>query len=250
MHIIISPAKTLDMEKQGFEINHSQSPFLSEAQELVKELVKLTSTDIQKLMKVSDKIASLNAERYSNWRLPFTTDNSKAAIFSFKGDVYTGIEATTLSNEELNYTQTHLSILSGLYGLLKPFDLMQAYRLEMGTKLQNNKGKNLYEFWGAKIAKELNKRDSKWIINLASNEYFKVVDKTTLKARVITPIFKDEKNGVYKVVSFFAKKARGMMVRYMAQNKVSNIEDIKKFNLGGYTYSEQLSKGNDWVFIR
>jgi len=250
MHIIISPAKTLDMEKQDFEINHSESPFLKEAQELVKELEKLTATDLQNLMKVSDKIASLNVERYSNWKLPFTTHNAKAALFAFKGDVYTGIEPSSLSNEELNYTQSHLSILSGLYGLLKPFDLMQAYRLEMGTKLLNKKGENLYEFWGTKIAKELNKKESKWIINLASNEYFRAVDKTILKAPTITPIFKDEKNGVFKVVSFFAKKARGMMVRYMAQNNVSDIEDIKKFNLGGYTYSEQLSKDNDWVFIR
>jgi cytoplasmic iron level regulating protein YaaA (DUF328/UPF0246 family) len=238
------------MEKQDFEINHSESPFLKEAQELVKELEKLTATDLQNLMKVSDKIASLNVERYSNWKLPFTTHNAKAALFAFKGDVYTGIEPSSLSNEELNYTQSHLSILSGLYGLLKPFDLMQAYRLEMGTKLLNKKGENLYEFWGTKIAKELNKKESKWIINLASNEYFRAVDKTILKAPTITPIFKDEKNGVFKVVSFFAKKARGMMVRYMAQNNVSDIEDIKKFNLGGYTYSEQLSKDNDWVFIR
>lgn len=250
MHILISPAKTLDMEKHGLEVQFSESPFLKDSQILVKELGKLKATDIQTLMKVSPKIATLNAERFSTWRLPFNAENAKAALFAFKGDVYTGLEAHSLNNAELNFAQEHLSILSGLYGILRPLDLMQAYRLEMGTKFQNKRGKNLYEFWGTKIAKEINTRETECIINLASNEYFKAVDKKTLKAKIITPVFKDEKNGVFKVISFFAKKARGMMTRYIIQNNISDIEEIKNFNLGGYLYNPDLSTDKEWVFTR
>lgn len=250
MHILISPAKTLDMEKQDLSLATSQPTFLKDSQELVKELVKLKATDIQSLMKVSAKIATLNAERFADWKMPFTDENAKAAIFSFRGDVYTGLDADTLNTEELGIAQERLSILSGLYGLLKPLDLIQAYRLEMGTKFQNKKGKNLYEFWGNKIAKEINARESEYIINLASNEYFKAVDKKVLEAEIITPVFKDEKNGVFKVISFFAKKARGMMARYIIQNNINDIAQIKNFNLGGYLYNQDLSTDKEWVFTR
>lgn len=226
------------------------SPFEKESAALIKELKKLKATDIQSLMKVSPKIAELNAERFNNWKLPFDTNNAKAAVFAFKGDVYTGLDAETFSEEEILFAQEHLSMLSGLYGLLRPLDLMQAYRLEMGTKFANKKGKNLYEFWGTKITQEINRRETDVLINLASNEYFKAIDKKTLKAEIITPVFKDEKNGVLKVISFFAKKARGMMARFIIQNHISNVEDIKNFNLGGYAFSEVLSTDKEWVFTR
>lgn len=226
------------------------SPFEKESAALIKELKKLKTTDIQNLMKVSPKIAELNAERFNKWKLPFSADNAKAAVFAFKGDVYTGLEAETFNEEQLLFAQEKLSMLSGLYGLLRPLDLMQAYRLEMGTKFANKKGKNLYEFWGTKITQEINRRETDVLINLASNEYFKAVDKKTLKAEIITPIFKDEKNGVLKVISFFAKKARGMMAKFIIQNHISNVEDIKNFNLGGYAFSEALSTDKEWVFTR
>lgn len=226
------------------------SPFDKESAALIKELKKLKATDIQNLMKVSPKIAELNAERFNTWKLPFSSDNAKAAVFAFKGDVYTGLEAETFNEEQLLFAQEKLSMLSGLYGLLRPLDLMQAYRLEMGTKFANKKGKNLYEFWGTKITQEINRRETDVLINLASNEYFKAVDKKTLKAEIITPVFKDEKNGVLKVISFFAKKARGMMARFIIQNHINNVEDIKNFNLGGYAFNEALSTDKEWVFTR
>lgn len=250
MHILISPAKTLDMDSTISVPKTTLSPFEKESVALIKELKKLKATDIQNLMKVSPKIAELNAERFNKWKLPFNADNAKAAVFAFKGDVYTGLEAETFNEEQLLFAQEKLSILSGLYGLLKPLDLMQAYRLEMGTKFANKKGKNLYEFWGTKITQEINCRETDVLINLASNEYFKAVDKKTLKAEIITPVFKDEKNGVLKVISFFAKKARGMMARFIIQNHINNVEDIKNFNLGGYAFSEALSTDKEWVFTR
>jgi cytoplasmic iron level regulating protein YaaA (DUF328/UPF0246 family) len=250
MHILISPAKTLDMDTSISVPKTTLSPFEKESAALIKELKKLKATDIQNLMKVSPKIAELNAERFNTWKLPFSADNAKAAVFAFKGDVYAGLEAETFTEEQLLFAQEKLSMLSGLYGLLRPLDLMQAYRLEMGTKFANKKGKNLYEFWGTKITQEINRRETDVLINLASNEYFKAVDKKTLKAKIITPVFKDEKNGVLKVISFFAKKARGMMARFIIQNHINNVEDIKNFNLGGYAFSEALSTDKEWVFTR
>jgi len=226
------------------------SPFLEESTLLIKDLKKLRSTDIQHLMKVSSKIAELNAERFNNWNLPFNETNAKAAIYAFKGDVYTGLDAESLSEDDINFAQEHLSLLSGLYGLLRPLDLMQAYRLEMGTKFANKPSKNLYEFWGNKITEEINKREKDCVINLASNEYFKAVNKKVLNAEIISPVFKDEKNGTLKIISFYAKKARGMMTRFIIQNRIKNVEEIKNFNLGGYAFSENLSNNKEWIFTR
>ena len=250
MHLLISPAKTLDMNESIAEQKSTLSPFIEESAVLIKDLKKLKSTEIQDLMKVSSKIAELNAERFHQWALPFNKSNAKAAIYAFKGDVYTGLDADSLSEDDLNFAQKHLSILSGLYGLLRPLDLMQAYRLEMGTKFTNTGGKNLYEFWGNKITEEVNKREQEYIINLASNEYFKAVIKKNLNAEIITPVFKDEKNGTLKIISFYAKKARGMMTRFIIQNRIKNIDEIKNFNLGGYVFSESLTNSKEWVFTR
>lgn len=250
MHLLISPAKTLDMDKSIGLQKSTLSTFLEDSALLIKDLKKLRSTDIQKLMNVSAKIAELNAERFSEWSIPFNKENAKAAIFAFKGDVYTGLDAQSMSHEDINFAQGHISILSGLYGLLRPLDLMQAYRLEMGTKFKNQSGKNLYEFWGNKITDELNEREQECIINLASNEYFKAVNKKHLKADIITPIFKDEKNGTLKIISFYAKKARGLMSRFIINNRIKNHEEIKKFNLGGYAFMNNLSSDKEWVFTR
>jgi len=250
MHLLISPAKTLDMDGAIAVPKTTLSPFLNESALLIKDLKKLRSIDIQDLMKVSSKIAELNANRFLEWSLPFSKTNAKAAIHAFKGDVYTGLDAESISKDDMEFAQEHLSILSGLYGLLRPLDLMQAYRLEMGTKFVNTGGKNLYVFWGNKITEEVNKREQKHIINLASNEYFKAVNKEVLKADIITPVFKDEKNGTLKVISFYAKKARGMMARFIIQNRIKNVEEIKDFNLAGYAFIENLSTEKEWVFTR
>jgi len=250
MHLLISPAKTLDMDGAIAVPKTTLSPFLKECTLLINDLKKLRSTDIQDLMKVSSKIAELNAERFNKWSLPFNETNAKAAIYAFKGDVYTGLDAESLSEDDINFAQEHLSLLSGLYGLLSPLDLMQAYRLEMGTKFANIRGKNLYEFWGNKITEEINKREKDYVINLASNEYFKAVNKKVLNAEIINPVFKDEKNGTLKIISFYAKKARGMMTRFIIQNRIKNVEEIKNFNLGGYAFSESLSNNKEWIFTR
>ena len=228
----------------------SEFPFGKEATLLIKDLKKLKSIEVQSLMNVSATIAELNTDRFNKWSLPFSLENAKPAIHAFKGDVYTGMDASSLTEDELNFAQESLSILSGLYGLLRPFDLMQAYRLEMGTKFATKREKNLYEFWGDKITEEINTREKDTLLNLASNEYFKAVNKKTLRANLITPVFKDEKKGVLKVISFFAKKARGMMARYIIQNHITNVEEIKNFNLGGYAFNQSLSTDKEWVFTR
>jgi uncharacterized protein len=250
MHILLSPAKTLDMDNNIVQPETSTFSFEKEASFLVRDLKKLSPLALQELMKVSPKIAELNVLRFNDWKFPFTSENAKMALFAFKGDVYTGLQAENFTENQIDFAQKNLSILSGLYGLLRPLDLMQAYRLEMGTKFPTKKGKNLYEYWGTKITKELNNREEKVLINLASNEYFKAVQRKILKAKVITPIFKDEKNGVLKVISFFAKKARGMMAQYIIQNHLTEVEEIKNFNLGGYAFNKSLSTDKDWVFTR
>jgi cytoplasmic iron level regulating protein YaaA (DUF328/UPF0246 family) len=216
---------------------------------------ELTPAQIGSLMKISDKLSGLNAARFSEWSQPFTINNAKQAALAFNGDVYGGLEASTLTASDLDYAQSHLRILSGLYGLLKPLDLMQAYRLEMGTKLENSRGKNLYEFWGSIIADKLNEvtkaQDAQYLVNLASNEYFKAVDKKALNAQIITPQFKDCKNGQYKVISFYAKKARGMMARYIIENQVTQLSQLKEFTVDGYYYSaEATAKELEPVFLR
>jgi cytoplasmic iron level regulating protein YaaA (DUF328/UPF0246 family) len=250
MHIIISPAKTLDMKQRQMKLKSTLCPFLNKSQSLVNSLSQLKSNDIQALMEVSPKIGELNANRFNEWRTPFTSSNAKAAIYAFKGDVYSEINADSLTDDQLEFTQRNLSILSGLYGLLRPLDLMQAYRLEMGTKISNKLGKNLYEFWGDQLTNELNLREQVWLINLASNEYFKSIRVAKLNAKVIQPIFKDEKNGVLKIIGIYAKKARGMMCRFAIENNIQNPEELKSFNLGGYSFIASISSDNEWVFTR
>jgi len=204
-------------------------------------------------MSISDKLGQLNAERFQTWHTPFTPDNARQAVLAFKGDVYTGLDAESFSSGDFSFAQKHLRILSGLYGLLKPLDLMQPYRLEMGTRFENTRGKDLYAFWGSKITEALNQllaSDDKVLVNLASNEYFKSVQKKHLDARLVTPQFKDWKNGQYKMISFYAKKARGLMCRYAIQNRITQADDLKGFNLDGYYFSEDQSDNNNWVFLR
>ncbi|ABO22964.1 peroxide stress protein YaaA [Shewanella loihica] len=254
MLILVSPAKTLDYETPASTQTFTMPALLEHSEALIKVCRELTPADIASLMKVSDKIAGLNAARFAEWHRDFNLDNAKQALFAFRGDVYTGLDADTLSEGSLARAQQHLRILSGLYGLLRPLDLMQAYRLEMGTKLANDRGANLYQFWGDIVTQEVNKalaeQGDDILVNLASNEYFKSVKPKQIQGQVITPIFKDKKNGQYKVISFFAKKARGMMVRYMLDNKVSRYEELLKFDTAGYYYSEADSSVNEPVFLR
>jgi hypothetical protein len=254
MLLVVSPAKKLDFESPVATPKFSQPSLLKQSQLLIDDCIKLSPSDIASLMKLSDKLAGLNAARFGEWSTPFTVENARQAILSFNGDVYAGLDAQTFNDDDFDFAQQHFKILSGLYGLLKPLDLIQAYRLEMGCKLRNSRGENLYQFWGDIITNELNQslqdNNDDVLINLASTEYFKSVKTTLLNATVVTPIFKDWKNGQYKIISFFAKKARGLMARYIIQNKLTMADDIKQFDLGGYQYEPTMSKGNDWVFTR
>lgn len=251
---LISPAKSLDFDTPAHINLNSQPCFLQEAQELAEQLKHLSPQQLSDLMNISDKLGTLNAARFEQWSLPFTPENAKAAILAFTGDVYTGLDAVNLNNEELSFAQEHLRILSGLYGLLKPLDLIQPYRLEMGTAFNNKRGKDLYTFWrpllAERLRQELQTQEQAVLINLASQEYFKSVDTLKLNARIITPVFKDWKNGQYKIISFFAKKARGMMCRYMISNRIDQPEGLKDFGLGGYSFSTSMSEGDSWVFTR
>ncbi|ATC95622.1 peroxide stress protein YaaA [Pseudoalteromonas tunicata] len=255
MITVISPAKNLDFETLLPTVLATQPQLLDHSEELMTVCRTLTPAQLSSLMKISDKLAGLNAARFSEWSLPFINDNARPAVFAFNGDVYGGLDAHSLTPESLEYAQTHLRILSGLYGVLKPLDLMQAYRLEMGTRLANPRGSNLYQFWGRIIADKLNEllaqQDCEYLVNLASNEYFKAVDTKVLKAKIITPIFKDCKNGQYKVISFYAKKARGMMARYIIENKITDLTGIQNFSEQGYYFSqEQTKKAEEPVFLR
>lgn len=254
MLIVVSPAKTLDYETPPKTKISTIPDFLDDSQELVNRLRKFSSLDIAELMKVSKKIADLNFDRYEAWNKKFTEKNAKQAVLAFKGDVYTGLDAESFSAADFKFAQKHLRILSGLYGLLRPLDLMQPYRLEMGTKLETDRGKNLYEFWGSTITEGLNKQlkktKSEHLINLASNEYFRSVKPKELNAEIITPEFKEYKSGDYKMIGIYAKKARGMLSRYIIQNHLTDPEDIKSFNEDGYKFNKQLSKGHKWVFTR
>ncbi|MGF1713770.1 peroxide stress protein YaaA [Photobacterium chitinilyticum] len=254
MLIVVSPAKTLDYESPLATQNYTQPELTEHSAELIEVCRKLTPVDIASLMKVSDKIAGLNAARFAEWQPEFTSDNARQAILAFKGDVYTGLAAETLSDEGFAYAQQHLRMLSGLYGLLRPLDLMQPYRLEMGTRLANSRGTNLYQFWGDIITDKLNaalaEQGDKLLVNLASNEYFKSVKPKKLDAQLITPVFKDCKNGNYKVISFYAKKARGMMARYILDNKIDSVEGLKQFDVAGYYFVPAESTDKDLVFKR
>lgn len=254
MLITISPAKTLDYESPLATQQFTQPELLSESQKLINVCRKLTPADIASLMKISDKLAGLNAARFAEWHADFTPENARQAILAFKGDVYTGMQAETFSQNDFEFAQSHLRILSGLYGVLRPLDLMQPYRLEMGISLKNTRGKNLYEFWGDIITKQLNQalaqQKDQILVNLASDEYFKSVNTKKLDGQIIKPIFLDEKNGKYKVISFYAKKARGLMSRFIIQNKLTKTDQLADFNLEGYQFDESQSKGNELVFTR
>jgi len=254
MLIVISPAKTLDYESPVSLKDHTTPQFINDSQQLIRELRKLAPHDISELMHISDKLGALNYDRYKRWKPEFTDANSRQAILAFRGDVYTGIEADTFKTNDFKFAQKHLRILSGLYGLLRPLDLMQPYRLEMGTKFQNKKGKDLYSFWGNKLTDQLNSdiaaSNSNVLINLASNEYFKAVKPKQIKVDVVSPVFKDWKNGQYKIISFFAKKARGMMSAYIIKNRLSKPEQLQAFNTDGYHYNAALSTPAEPVFTR
>jgi len=254
MLMIISPAKTLDYESASPTGNFTMPELLDESQQLIDLMQQRDSFEIAELMKISMKLADLNALRFRQWQTPFTLENAKQALFAFKGDVYTGLDAATLTPAAIDFTQNHLRILSGLYGLLRPLDLMQPYRLEMGTRLNSERGKNLYDFWGSVITEELNNavkaQGDNILINLASNEYFKAVKPNLLNVEIITPQFKELRNGTYKIISFSAKKARGLMSRYIIDNRITEPESIKAFDIDDYSYNSELSEGNEWVFSR
>lgn len=261
MYFVLSPAKSLN-ETDAVPLNlgnyYSQPALIEQAQALMKVLKTKEPIDLQELMSISDDLAQLNAQRNQDWawseNKPFTSDNAKPAGYLFDGDVYTGLEMYSMDKDTAVYVNEHLGILSGLYGILRPLDLMQPYRLEMGTKLKNAGGDNLYEFWGEQITDAINKQmadnGDKVLVNLASNEYFKAVKKKALNAQIITPRFEDEKNGKYKVIAFYAKKARGLMVKYAADNKLTDAEQLKKFDLAGYYYVDELSDDKTWTFRR
>jgi cytoplasmic iron level regulating protein YaaA (DUF328/UPF0246 family) len=258
MLIVLSPAKKLDFDTDWQSNGHqgekaTQPAMLGDTETLIKTAKTLGSADLKAMMGLSDNLADLNVERFKAFKIPFTEANARPAIDAFKGDVYVGLDAPSLSADDRVFAQQHLRILSGLYGVLKPLDLMQAYRLEMGTKFQNERGSNLYQFWGNTIAEQLNTdfdNDDAVLVNLASTEYFKAVKQKALNARVITPVFKDIKDGKARVVSFLAKKARGMMARYAIDNRIENAEDLKAFTEGDYRFDASQSDDANWVFTR
>lgn len=252
MKIVISPAKSLDYTSELPTKRYTEAQFLNKSETIQKTLKKKKPKDLMELMSISEKLADLNWQRNQDWQLPFTPENARPAVYAFNGDVYIGLDAYTIPEEKLAVLQEKLRILSGLYGLLKPLDLIQEYRLEMGTSLQVGTKKNLYEFWKKTITDALNKELQKdeLFINLASNEYFSAVDVKSLKVPVITPEFKDYKDGKLKMISFFAKKARGLMVRYIIDNNVETLDELKNFNYEGYAFDANLSQGNKLVFTR
>ena len=254
MLILISPAKTLDFETPAETRTATQPVFLKHSKRLIGELQQLSPESISKLMSISSKLGDLNHERFMNWHVPFTKGNAKQSVLAFKGDVYSGLEAEGFSASDFRYAQKHLRILSGLYGVLRPLDLIQPYRLEMGTKLASQRAKDLYQFWDDSITVELNKLlkflKTDAVVNLASNEYFRAVHRKRLRADVISPAFKDLKNGEYKIISFYAKKARGQMAGWIIQNGISDAKQLKKFSVAGYRYSADLSTPHEPTFIR
>ena len=254
MLTVISPAKTLDFETAPTTRRSTRPQFIERAAELVKEAREMTPEDLRELMGVSEKIAELNHRRFMNWSEPFTLNNAKQAILAFKGDVYTGLDAETLSADQLRFAQQHLRILSGLYGLLRPLDLMQPYRLEMGIRFATPGGRNLYEFWGDSLTRALNaqlgKSGSRVLVNLASNEYFKSLQPGALDAEIISPVFKDLKGGKYKVISFYAKKARGQMARFIIENELNEPDGLRRFRRDGYRYNRAESTAREPVFTR
>jgi len=254
MLLVISPAKTLDYETPVTTVEHTMPDYLDDAALLVKRARQYSVDDVMSLMAVSEKIAQLNVERFKKWRRPFTPKHARQAMLAFKGDVYVGLDTFSMDDGDLAFAQQHLRILSGLYGVLRPLDLMLPYRLEMGRKIDTERGKNLYEFWGNTITEGLNDqfqgKENRYLINLASNEYFKVIKPKLLQAEIITPHFKDYKNGDYKVLGVYAKKARGMLSRYIIKHRIEEPEAIKQFNEAGYRFDAAMSSEYDWVFTR
>ena len=258
MLFLISPAKALDYETPATTPRFTQPDFLDQSAELIAILRERSPAQIAELMSLSDALASLNAARYEQWSRPFSPDNAKQAVLAFNGDVYEGLDACSLTPEELDWAQDRLRILSGLYGVLRPLDLMQAYRLEMGTRLANPRGKNLYEFWGERITEELNRllareEDAgreRVLVNLASDEYFKSVKPRKLAGRIVTPVFEDWKGGRYKIISFYAKRARGLMSRYVICNRVDEVEALQGFDAEGYAFAADASDADTLVFRR
>ena len=254
MLALISPAKTLDYETALPTDSHTLPRLLDQSQQLIDVSRKLSASEIANLMSVSEKIAQLNAERFRDWNIDFSFANARQAIFAFKGDVYTGLDGYSLSQDNLNFAQNHLRSLSGLYGLLRPLDLMMPYRLEMGTKLANERGSNLYQFWEDRITQlindDLEQVDAKILLNIASDEYYKSVKEAKIQAEIIKPVFLDQKNGKYKVISFYAKKARGLMARFIIENKLERAEDLKAFNSEGYYFDADSSLKGELVFKR
>jgi cytoplasmic iron level regulating protein YaaA (DUF328/UPF0246 family) len=254
MLIVISPAKTLDYDTPPVTGRYSEPRFLDRSQQLIDNLRNYSALDLAELMKLSMKLAELNFERYYDWSPPFTPENAKQAVLAMKGDVYTGLDAESFSEEDFAFAQGHLRILSGLYGVLHPLDLMQSYRLEMGTRLPNEQGKDLYAFWGTTITEAVNRdleaQGDDVLINLASNEYFKSIKPRLVNGRIITPQFKEAKSGEYRMIGVYAKRARGLMSRFIIENRLSDPESIKGFAVDGYRYNGALSQGEKWVFTR
>tara|TARA_R110002126_G_scaffold72386_6_gene180984 strand:- start:1843 stop:2622 length:780 start_codon:yes stop_codon:yes gene_type:complete len=252
MKLVLSPAKSLNFESPLPTTQYTEPGFLSQSERLNKLLKTKSAKGLSKLMSISDALGQLNHQRNQDWQLPFTPENARPAVYAFNGDVYRGLDAYTITEDKLDELQNTVRILSGLYGLLKPTDLIQPYRLEMGTKLKVGVKKNLYEFWKKDITKALNEalEDDELFLNLASNEYFKAVDTKVLKVPVITANFKEFKNGKYKMISFFAKAARGMMARYIVDTNAKTIDDLKGFNYDSYGFSESMSSDSELVFIR
>lgn len=249
MLVVISPSKTQDFNSSDVSL-FTQTRQISQSQILIDILKTKTQDEIANLMSISEKLAQLNFERFQIFKTPFTRANAKQALLAFKGDVYNGIDASNMSLEDLKFSQSSLRILSGLYGVLRPLDLIAPYRLEMGTRLENPKGKNLYQFWGDKISQILNKDESNTIINLASNEYFKGINKKSLNAKIINISFKERKNNSYKIIGIYAKRARGLMVNYLIKNRLTQPESLKEFTAENYQFNLALSDELTWVFTR
>jgi len=254
MICILSPAKSLDFENKAPINRYSQSSFLNESQKIVDKLTGYSPSEISELMNISTDLGLLNANRYQNWKLPFDLNNAKQAIYAFTGDVYKGLDALSLNDDSINYAQSNLKLLSGLYGIIKPLDLIQAYRLEMGTKISVGDKHSLYDFWSNTITSELNNEleatKSNYLLNLASNEYSKSINLKNLNTEVISPVFKDWKNGKFKIISFYAKRARGLMARFFIENRINSIDDLNSFQSDGYIFNEELSSLNTPVFTR
>ncbi len=254
MLILVSPAKTLDFETPAKSRSATQPVFLEQSAMLVDDLRKLSAKRLSSLMGISPKLGELNKQRFGDWQTPFTKRNAKQAVLAFKGDVYTGMDAESFSESDLKFAQQHLRILSGLYGVLRPLDLIQPYRLEMGTKFANDRGKNLYEFWGDRITEEINRQlkklHSDTVVNLASNEYFKSVNKKLLTGNIVTPVFKDLSNGQYKMISFYAKKARGQMAAWIIREQLTDPALLEKFNVAGYRFNAEMSSPDAPAFTR